>query len=112
MTIPELKNRILTGEDSFTQFKTKSIRARELAKEFVAFSNAEGGVILFGVSDEGIILGLARDEVEEIGQLVGNVANENVKPPIYPLSETISIEDKIVIVVSIREEFRCIISRD
>ena len=41
MQTQELIQRISNGEDSFTQFKEQAISARELAKEFVAFSEDE-----------------------------------------------------------------------
>ncbi len=97
----ELIERISNGEDSYTQFKQEAIASRDLAKELVAFSNAEGGIIIFGVNKLGDILGLTTDELEYIGQLVGNCANENVKPPIHPLTENISISGKKLIVATI-----------
>jgi len=100
----ELLEIIANGEDSYTQFKEKVIKAKELAKEFVAFSNAEGGKIIFGVADKtGDIIGLDKKEVEEIGQLIGNTANENVKPPIHPLMQNISIDDKRLVIVTINK---------
>lgn len=101
MNQSELTQRISNGEDSYTQFKVQAVSSKDLAKEFVAFSNAEGGILLFDVRDDGEIKGLSSDEVESLGQLVGNVANENVKPPIHPLIQNISIEDKRVLIVSI-----------
>jgi predicted HTH transcriptional regulator len=98
----ELIERISNGEDSYTQFKEQAIYAKELAKEFVAFSNAEGGIIIFGVTDDGEIKGLNADEIKKIGQLVGNTANENVKPPIHPLIKNMTIDDKKVMVVFIK----------
>lgn len=98
----ELIERIANGEDSYTQFKEQAIKAKDLAKEFVAFSNAEGGIVVFGVADDGDIKGLSSDEIEEIGQLVGNTANENVKPPIHPLIKNMTIDDKKVMVIFIK----------
>lgn len=97
----ELIQRIGNGEDSYTQFKQQAIPVKDLAKELVAFSNADGGIIIFGVHDNGEILGLDTTEVEKIGQLVGNAANENMRPPIHPLTENISIGDKKVVLVTI-----------
>jgi predicted HTH transcriptional regulator len=100
----ELLERIENGEDSYTQFKREAIKAKDLAREFVAFSNAEGGIIIFGVVDKiGEIVGLTKNEVEEIGQLIGNCANENVKPPIHPLMQNILVDDKRLIVVTIKK---------
>lgn len=97
----ELIGRISNGEDSYTQFKQSLIPSKELAKEMVAFANTEGGIIIFGVSDDGDIVGLSTDEVESLGQLIGNCANENVKPAVHPLMENITLGDKRVSVVTI-----------
>ena len=95
----ELIERISNGEDSFTQFKRESIPAKDLAKEFVSFLNAEGGILIFGVDDSGEIKGLSFDEIEKLGQLIGNSAVQNVKPPFHPIVENIAIgESKLVIV--------------
>ena len=103
MQIAELTERISNGEDSYTQFKQQSISAKDLAKEFVAFSNAEGGIIIFGVADSGEIIGLDSSELEKIGQLVGNVANQNVKPPIHPLTRNMTISGKRLTIVTIKK---------
>ncbi len=60
----EILNRIQSGEDSVTQFKSIINHAGSLAEELVAFSNAQGGVLIIGVSDEGSILGLS-DQSDE-----------------------------------------------
>ncbi len=100
----ELIERISKGEDSFTQFKREIVPVKDLAKEFVAFLNAGGGVVIFGVDDKtGEILGLSFEEVEKLGQHIGNCANENVKPPFHPIVENISISDKVLVVVHIYE---------
>ncbi|MDQ7084364.1 MAG: ATP-binding protein [Sulfurovum sp.] len=75
----ELIERISNGEDSYTQFKQQMISSKDLAKEFVAFSNADGGILIFGVDDDENIVGLEKEEIENLGQLVGNVGQENVK---------------------------------
>lgn len=94
----ELIERINNGEDSFTQFKREAISAKDLAKEFVAFLNAAGGVIVFGVEDNGRIQGLSTAQIEELGQLIGNTANENVTPPFYPLVENRSINERKLVI--------------
>jgi predicted HTH transcriptional regulator len=99
----ELIERISNGEDSYTQFKQQAISAKDLAKEFGAFSNSEGGIIVFGVVDKtGDIIGLSDKQIEDIGQLIGNTANENIKPPIHPLMQNISIGNEKLIIVSIK----------
>ncbi|MDQ7046100.1 MAG: putative DNA binding domain-containing protein [Sulfurovum sp.] len=98
----ELIERISKGEDSYTQFKVQAVSSKDLAKEFVAFANAEGGILIFGVADDGEIKGLSLDEIESLGQLIGNVADNNVKPPIHPLIQNMIIDDKKVIVIFVK----------
>ena len=49
----ELLALIEGGEDSIVEFKLDAIRPAHLAREFVAFSNLEGGVVLLGVDEYG-----------------------------------------------------------
>ncbi len=101
----EVIERISNGEDSYTQFKRQIISSKDLAKEFVAFSNAGGGIIIFGVNDDEDIIGLEKEEIERLGQLVGNVGQENVKPPIHPLTQNITIDGKRLVIVTIESGY-------
>jgi ATP-dependent DNA helicase RecG len=46
----ELLNIIKNGENSYIEFKEENIKNKELAEEFVAFANGEGGTVLIGIS--------------------------------------------------------------
>ena len=101
----ELIELLSRGEDSHTQFKqAQDIRnATSLAAEMAAFANAEGGRILIGVDDLGSIVGITQDDIRRLNNLVSNVASENVRPPINPITENMSTEKGLVMVVTIRE---------
>ena len=101
----ELIELLSRGEDSHTQFKqAQDVRnATSLAAEMVAFANAEGGRILIGVDDLGSIVGITQDDIRRLNNLVSNVASENVRPPINPITENVSTEKGLVMVVTIRE---------
>ena len=103
MLVPEILSRIQQGEDSVTQFKIDVTDANRLAEELVAFSNTEGGVLLIGVDDNGRVTGLDNPQISRLNQLISNTANENVKPPVYPLTEIVEIDKKRIIVVSVRK---------
>lgn len=95
---------IAGGEDSFTQFKRNIHDAKTLAEELVAFSNAEGGVILVGVGDGGELIGLDESDIRRLNQLVSNTANENVKPPLYPLVEVETLDSgKHLLIIRVRK---------
>ena len=68
------------------EFKRDDVRAQDLAKELVAFSNLEGGVLILGVEDNGTITGLTRDNLEE---WVMNVCRDKIRPPINPFFEVL-----------------------
>jgi ATP-dependent DNA helicase RecG len=99
----EFQEIIQRGEDSFHQFKESIGDSKKLAEEFVAFSNADGGKIFIGVEDNGKIKGLKDIEIQEFNQLISNTANENVKPPIYPLTEIIEINNQKIIIIYIKK---------
>jgi len=99
----ELIERINNGEDSFTQFKKNIMNADKLAEELVAFSNSKGGLLIIGVSDNNDIIGLEDDDIKSLNQLIGNVINSNITPPIYPTTEIKTIDKKKLLVIDISE---------
>jgi len=97
----ELLELIRNGENSGVELKRDDVHPDSLAKEVVAFLNFEGGRILLGVEDDGIVTGLTHD-VKEAERWVMNVCRNNVKPPITPYWETIRWErSKIIGVITL-----------
>ena len=66
-------------------------------------SNAEGGQLILGVSDDHRIKGLSPEDLYRLTQLISNTANENVKPPIYPLVQQFQVEGKQLLLVQVRK---------
>jgi predicted HTH transcriptional regulator len=97
----ELIERISQGEDSYTQFKENITNNDKLAEELVAFSNSLGGLLIIGVTDNNEIIGLSDADIRRLNQLIGNVINSNINPPIYPISEIKIIDDKKILLVTI-----------
>lgn len=103
MTVETLKEIIAVGEDSKNQFKVDFTNATSLAAEMVAFSNCQGGTIFIGVADDGDIIGLTRERIGHLNQLVSNAASQLVHPPVNPLSENIMTDKGVVLCVKIQE---------
>jgi len=97
----ELIERISNGEDSYTQFKENITNNDKLAEELVAFSNSLGGLLIIGVTDNNDIVGLSDNDIRRLNQLIGNVINSNINPPIYPISEIKNINDKKILLLKI-----------
>ncbi|MFA0175398.1 RNA-binding domain-containing protein [Vibrio lentus] len=102
----ELIEVIARGEDSHHQFKERINRAKEIAKELIAFSNSDGGILLVGVTDDGLVNGLNPEQVEEASRLIADAATNNVRPPISVITQNIEHPDGIVIVVNVEKGIR------
>ncbi len=98
----DIKKDIALGEDSLRQFKEK-IDSAKLAKEICAMSNSRGGVIYIGVKDDNTISGLSAKDIAEYNQLISNVSNENIKPPVYPQTKNVEIDGKMILLIKVSE---------
>ena len=84
----DIRQRFRLGEDSFWEFKQiefkgdtpVSPRRGDLANEMGAFANASGGVLLCGVSDDGQIQGMSRDQMAALDNLLVEVCTDAVEP--------------------------------
>lgn len=85
-TRTELLEIIENGENSGIEFKRDVLENHDLAKELVAFSNFEGGMVLLGVDDDGSVAGLTRPNPEEF---VMNTCRDKIRPGIIPFFEVI-----------------------
>ncbi|MDE5007001.1 ATP-binding protein, partial [Francisella tularensis subsp. holarctica] len=75
--------------------------ADSLAQELVAFSKANGGILIIGVADDGKIFGLSKDDIHRINQLISNVGSTNIKPPISVLPPIENIDDIEILIIEI-----------
>lgn len=104
MTRTELLEMIVNGENSGVEFKRDAVDSRALAKELVAFANFNGGRVLLGVDDDGVITGLTRADLEHF---VMNACRDKIRPELIPYFEIIrDIEDgKHVAVVHVERGY-------
>ena len=104
MDSAELTEIIKQGESSKVQFKERMPHPDSFAHELIAFSNSKGGIIVFGVNDKtGALNGLSFTEIQQINQQIVNVASQKVYPPVFLMTETITVNDNRLIVVNVEE---------
>jgi predicted HTH transcriptional regulator len=104
MNEQELIDIINGGESSKVQFKERLPSLDNLAHELIAFSNSHGGKIIFGVNDKtGEFNGLSFGEIQELNQQIVNVAAQKVFPPVYIETETVSVSNNRLVIISIEE---------
>jgi ATP-dependent DNA helicase RecG len=86
MTQTDLLEVIRNGENSGVEFKRDVVQNHDLAKELVAFSNFEGGIVLLGVEDDGSVSGTTREKLEE---WVMTACRDKVRPGLIPFYEVL-----------------------
>ncbi len=84
----EMRWRLRLGEDSgwefeqieFTGNRPTSPRREDLANEMVAFANANGGIVLCSVTDQGQIQGMSPEQMKTLDHLLVEVSTDAVEP--------------------------------
>ncbi|MDE0432655.1 MAG: putative DNA binding domain-containing protein [Bryobacterales bacterium] len=84
----DIQQRLKLGEDSRWEFKQVEFEdscptspARDdLADEMIAFANANGGVLLLGVTDDGLLQGMSRQQIAALSNLMVEVSTDSIKP--------------------------------
>ena len=86
----EVRRQLRLGEDSGWEFKAVEFRGSrpvgprrdEWADEIAAFANADGGALLCGVSDDGEVQGMSREQMDELERLIFEVCSDSIAPPV------------------------------
>ena len=87
------------GENSKTEFKIDDVRPEQLAREIVSFANMNGGKIFLGVEDDGAVVGIQRENLQE--WLMDTVIGRYVVPPIIPDYEEVAMDGGTVAVIDV-----------
>lgn len=96
-TRSELIRLIRGGEDTYLELKVKLSNPERIAQGIIALANTDGGVMIFGVSDQLRVEGVTNPEgVQE--ELV-RICREEIYPPIVPLLDCISFDNGRRVVV-------------
>ena len=108
MTEQALRKMIAAGESTRQEFKSwmkcKDYRQRkELAvKSAVALANTKGGVLLFGVEDDGTITGCPKSDPQALMEAIYDMT----RPSLFTEIEPVETSDGVVLVVSV-EKYGC-----
>ena len=98
----DLRKIIELGEDSYTQFKEKFTSIDSLAAEITAFLNSKGGRIIVGISDDGELIGLNKNEIKKTNQWIANACTNKIEPVVTRvLTEIKQINDKVILLIKV-----------
>lgn len=83
----ELYDLIEAGEGPDIEFKRQFSSPEKIAKEIIALANTKGGYILFGVDDDGTVVGV-RSEKSELDE-IEHAAQFLIDPPARIIAENV-----------------------
>ena len=110
--VEEIESRLRSGEDSGWEFKQVEFAGDrpnrptrgDWADEIAAFANAAGGVVLAGVSDDGLVIGMSRAQIANVDSLLVEVSTDTIKPPVRIRTHHKELSDgKLVLLVEVPE---------
>ena len=107
----EIRSRLQLAEDSTWEFKAieftgdrpSSPSRDDLAHEIAAFANAAGGVLLCGVTDDGNVQGMTREQIAELDSILVEVSTDSIKPAVRIRTYHRQLNGKLFMLVEIPE---------
>jgi len=89
------------GEGFEVEFKRKVTSPEKIARALIAFANTKGGHILFGVDDDGTVVGVESEKSEV--DLVREAGTLFCVPEVQPVMDFVAFDGKDVIVAYVEE---------
>ncbi len=89
------------GEGFEVEFKRKVSTPEKIARAMIAFANTKGGHILFGVDDDGSIVGVESEKSEM--ELIREAGTVFCQPPLEPFIDIVPFDGLDVIVAYVSE---------
>lgn len=97
----DLKELIEEGETIQCEFKRFFTTPKKIAKEMIAFANTKGGHLLFGVDDDGEIVGVESEKAE--AEMINDAAKNYCEPPLAYSIDFKDFHGREIVIVSIPE---------
>jgi len=101
MDARQVRDLIDEGEGFEIEFKRRVSASEKIARTLIAFANTRGGHILFGVDDDGSIVGVESEKSES--DLILEAGSVYCEPEIRPEIDIVAFRGKDVIVASVAE---------
>ena len=104
MDYKDVNRLIEEGEGFEIEFKRKVSTPEKIARALGAFANTRGGHILFGVDDDGSIVGVESEKSEM--DLILQAGSDFCFPEVEPIIEIVPFDGKDVVVAYVKESDR------
>lgn len=90
-------------ESSTLEFKQELPKNNQIVKTIIGFANQFGGRLIIGVADNGSIVGIDSNTVDELTESLFKLVYDNSVPPILPSIYSLRFEDKLVLVIEVSQ---------
>lgn len=101
MKYVDLEQLIAGGEGFRLEFKRRISSPEKISRTLISFANTKGGTILFGIDDDGTIVGVESEKSEV--ELIEMAGRDYCDPQIHPRIDIIPVDGKDVIVCYVDE---------
>ncbi|MDE0262263.1 MAG: putative DNA binding domain-containing protein [Bryobacterales bacterium] len=105
----DIRQRLALGADSRWEFKQVEFAGScltspsrdDLADDMIAFANANGGTLLLGVTDDGHLQGLSREQMAALNNLIVEVSTDSIEPAPHIDVNHREVDSKALVVVDV-----------
>ena len=105
----DIQQRLKLGEDNKWEFKQVEFSGRhpvgpsrsDIAAEMIAFANADGGRLLMGVTDDGILQDMTREQMDALDNLVVEVSTDAIKPSLRIEVYRRKLDDRAFVLIEV-----------
>ena len=105
----DIRQRLQLGEDSRWEFKQVQFAGSrptspardDLADEMIAFANANGGCLLLGVTNDGLLQGMSREQMAALGNLMVETGTDSIEPALRIDVHNRELDGKAFVVVEV-----------
>lgn len=101
MNFHDVNSLIEEGEGFTIEFKRRISSPEKIARTLISFANTRGGTILFGVDDDGSIVGVESEKSEV--EMIGIAGKEFCDPPVETSIDIVPFDGLDVIVCTVPE---------
>lgn len=105
----DIQQRLKLGENNKWEFKQVEFSGRhpispsrgDLAAEIIAFANTDGGRLLMGVTDDGTLQDMTREQMDALDNVVVEVSTDTIKPSLHIKVYRRKLDDRAFVLVEV-----------
>lgn len=101
MKSEDLQNIIANGQSNNVVFKKNVKKANDVATDIISLTNSGGGIIVYGIDDEGNTTGLSFEQMAQMHQVVTDTSYDLVNPPVSVVNEYVELKSKNYLVTKV-----------